>query len=133
MRHVVVPAGGGNRGTGPARLLGARGLLRGRAAAYRRASCPTRGRGVDEPTEGLTTVVGTRRVYPPEPGDPVAIGPYTVLCRLPRGGQGADVFVARNTDDTAAPLVVIKCLPADAGDLNRRRFARAVQNGARIN
>ena len=29
-------------------------------------------------TEGLITVVGTRRVYPPEAGDPVAIGPYTV-------------------------------------------------------
>ena len=84
-------------------------------------------------TEGLTTVVGTRRVYPPESGDPVAIGPYTVLCRLPRGGQGADVFVARNTDDTAAPLVVLKCLPADAGELNRRRFAREVENAARIN
>jgi serine/threonine protein kinase len=56
-----------------------------------------------------------------------------VLCRLPRGGQGADVFVARNTEDGAAPLVVIKCLPADAGDLNRRRFAREVENAARIN
>jgi serine/threonine protein kinase len=84
-------------------------------------------------TEALVTVVGPRRVYPPEPGDPITIGPYTVLCRLPRGGQGADVFVARNTEDAAAPLVVIKCLPADAGDLNRRRFAREVENAARIN
>ena len=83
--------------------------------------------------DGLTTVVGTRRVYPPEPGDPVAIGPYTVLCRLPRGGQGADVFVAKTTDDSTAPLVVVKCLPPDAGDLNRRRFAREVENAARIN
>ena len=68
-------------------------------------------------TSALVTVVGPRRVYPPEPGDPIAIGPYTVLCRLPRGGQGADVFVARPTDDAAGPLVVIKCLPADAGEL----------------
>jgi len=82
--------------------------------------------------EGLTTAVGTRRVHPLEAGDPVAIGPYTVLCRLPRGGQGADVFVAKKTDDAAAALVVVKCLPADAGELTRRRFAREVANAARI-
>jgi serine/threonine protein kinase len=82
-------------------------------------------------SEGLTTVVGTRRVHPLEPGDPVAIGPYTVLCRLPRGGQGADVFVGKS-DDEPAQLVVIKCLPADAGELTRRRFAREVENAARI-
>jgi len=81
--------------------------------------------------DGLATVVGTRRVYPLEPGDPVAIGPYTVLCRLPRGGQGADVFVAK-PDDNPAQLVVIKCLPVDAGELTRRRFAREVENAARI-
>src|SRR3954451_12209483 len=82
-------------------------------------------------SEGLTTVVGTRRVHPLESGDPVAIGPYTVLCRLPRGGQGADVFVAKSDEDPAQ-LVVIKCLPADAGELTRRRFAREVENAARI-
>jgi serine/threonine protein kinase len=82
------------------------------------------------PTEALTPLIGARRVHPVEPGDPVAIGPYTVLCRLPRGGQGADVFVARA--DGEAPLVVIKCLPADAGELTRRRFAREVENAARI-
>jgi eukaryotic-like serine/threonine-protein kinase len=84
-------------------------------------------------TGALTSVVGIRRVYPPEPGDPITIGPYTVLCRLPRGGQGADVFVAKNTDDPTAPLVVVKCLPPDAGELNRKRFAREVENAARIN
>src|SRR3954454_16259227 len=92
------------------------------------------GRGFDGmATHELTNVVGTLRVYPPEPGDPVAIGPYTVLCRLPRGGQGADVFVARNSAATAGPLVALQCLPADAGELNRRRFAREVDNAARIN
>jgi eukaryotic-like serine/threonine-protein kinase len=80
--------------------------------------------------EDLTTLVGARRVYPLEPADPVVIGPYTVLCRLPRGGQGADVFLARA--DETAPLVVITCLPADAGGLTRRRFAREVENAARI-
>ena len=104
--------------------------------AYRRPPAAGReGTGVvDEELpapEGLTTVVGTRRVYPLEPGDPVAIGPYTVLCRLPRGGQGADVFVAK-PDDDATQLVVVKCLPADAGELTRRRFAREVENAARI-
>jgi serine/threonine protein kinase len=82
------------------------------------------------PFEDLTNLVGTRRVYPPEHSDPAQIGPYTVLCRLPRGGQGADVFVAR-TDDPG-PLVVVKCLPATAGDLTRRRFVREVENAARI-
>src|SRR3954452_2899663 len=82
-------------------------------------------------SEGLTTVVGTRRVHPLESGDPVAIGPYTVVCRLPRGGQGADVFVAKS-DEEPAQLVVVKCLPADAGELTRRRFAREVENAARI-
>jgi serine/threonine protein kinase len=119
--------------------MGVRGLLHGRRPLLVGLGSD-RGHVVDEEipsAEGLTTVVGTRRVYPPEPGDPVTIGPYTVLCRLPRGGQGADVFVARatdarTTDDAAVPLVVIKCLPADAGDLNRRRFAREVENAARI-
>src|SRR3954452_230435 len=80
-------------------------------------------------SEGLTTVVGTRRGYPLEAGDPVAIGPYTVVCRLPRGGHGADVFVAKPAADPAQPPV-ITCLPADAGELTRRRFAREVENAA---
>src|SRR3954468_3128262 len=114
------------------------------ASAYRRASGAEEGArvvggdtapdgmGFDEmgddgtSTGALTSVVGTRRVYPPEPGDPITMGPHTVLCRLPRGGQGADVFVAKNVDDDGAQLVVIKCLPPDAGELNRRRFAREV-------
>ncbi|MGY1601620.1 serine/threonine-protein kinase [Geodermatophilus sp. SYSU D00815] len=81
------------------------------------------------PTEEVA-LIGTRRVYPLESGDPATIGPYTVLCRLPRGGQGADVFVARTDEDGA--LVVVKCLPASAGELTRRRFAREVENAARI-
>jgi serine/threonine protein kinase len=82
------------------------------------------------PFEELTNLVGTRRVHPLEHGDPARIGPYAVLCRLPRGGQGADVFVART--DALAPLVVVKCLPTAAGELTRRRFAREVENAARI-
>lgn len=81
------------------------------------------------PSEELTHVVGTRRVYPLEPGDPATIGAYRLLCRLPRGGQGADVYVGRA--DAGQP-VVIKCLPAAAGEMARRRFAREVENAARI-
>jgi eukaryotic-like serine/threonine-protein kinase len=82
------------------------------------------------PSGGRTEEFGHRRVHPLEPADPPVIGTYRLLCRLPRGGQGADVFVARS--DSAGPLVVIKCLPAAAGELVRRRFAREVENAARI-
>ena len=82
------------------------------------------------PTENLADGLGDRRVHPLEPGDPGEIGPYRLLCRLPRGGQGADVFVGRSGE--AGPLVVVKCLPAGAGELVRRRFAREVENAARI-
>ncbi|MCZ2804873.1 serine/threonine-protein kinase [Modestobacter sp. VKM Ac-2983] len=82
------------------------------------------------PTEGLTDELGQRRLHPLEAGDPPQIGPYRLLCRLPRGGQGADVFVGRH--DAADPLVVVKCLPDGAGELVRRRFAREVENAARI-
>ncbi|MCZ2849151.1 serine/threonine-protein kinase [Modestobacter sp. VKM Ac-2978] len=81
-------------------------------------------------TEGLADGFGHRRVHPLEAGDPPQIGPYRLLCRLPRGGQGADVFVGRS--DAADPMVVVKCLPAGAGELVRRRFAREVENAARI-
>ena len=86
---------------------------------------------VIQPLHGTTSVDELAAQLLACAGDPVAIGPYTVLCRLPRGGQGADVFVARSDDETAQ-LVVIKCLPADAGELTRRRFAREVENAARI-
>jgi serine/threonine protein kinase len=82
------------------------------------------------PSGGRTEEFGRRRVHPLEPADPPVIGTYRLLCRLPRGGQGADVFVARS--DPAGPLVVIKCLPAAAGEMVRRRFAREVENAARI-
>jgi len=82
------------------------------------------------PTENLADGLGDRRVHPLHPGDPAEIGPYRLICRLPRGGQGADVFVARS--GAAGPLVVVKCLPVGAGELVRRRFAREVENAARI-
>lgn len=82
------------------------------------------------PTEGLADGLGARRVHPLELSDPPQIGPYRLLCRLPRGGQGADVFVGRADPDD--PLVVVKRLPAGAGDLVRRQFAREVENAARI-
>src|SRR4051812_2072726 len=85
--------------------------------------------GAVTPFEGLTDVVCTRRVYPLEPADPRCIGPYTAVCRLPRGGQGADVFVGKSDEQGR---VVIKCLPAQAGEMSRRRFAREVENAARI-
>ena len=42
----------------------------------------------------VADLAGTRQISLLEPGDPDRIGPYHLLCRLPRGGQGADVFVA---------------------------------------
>ncbi len=86
--------------------------------------------------EGLDTagavadLAGTRQISLLDPGDPDRIGPYHLLCRLPRGGQGADVFVGSAGEDDA--LVVIKRLPEAAPDLARKRLAREVENATRV-
>jgi len=92
-----------------------------------------RPRTVDEaldPALAVADLAATRQVDLLEPGDPDRIGPYELLCRLPRGGQGADVFVG--SADPDAPLVVIKRLPEGAPELARRRLAREVENAARV-
>jgi serine/threonine protein kinase len=78
----------------------------------------------------VADLAGTRQISLLEPGDPDRIGPYGLLCRLPRGGQGADVFVGSAGEDDA--LVVIKQLPEAAPDLARKRLAREVENAARV-
>jgi serine/threonine protein kinase len=85
---------------------------------------------VDDPSGAVADLAGTRQVDLLEPGDPARIGPYDLLCRLPRGGQGADVFVGSTGPDT--PLVVIKRLPEGAPELARKRLAREVENAARV-
>ncbi|SNS80140.1 Serine/threonine protein kinase [Geodermatophilus pulveris] len=83
-----------------------------------------------EPAGAVADLAGTREIRLLEPGDPDRIGPYDLICRLPRGGQGADVFVGSAGEDGA--LVVIKRLPEAAPDLARRRLAREVENAARV-
>ncbi|MGY1632279.1 serine/threonine-protein kinase [Geodermatophilus sp. SYSU D01186] len=83
-----------------------------------------------DPTGAVADLAGTRQVHLLEPGDPDRIGPYTLMCRLPRGGQGADLFVGSTGDD--GPLVVIKRLPEAAPDLARKRLAREVENATRV-
>ena len=85
---------------------------------------------MDDPTGAVADLAGTRQVDLLEPGDPHRIGPYELLCRLPRGGQGADVFVG--STGPASPLVVIKRLPEGAPELARKRLAREVENAARV-
>ncbi|WP_158550767.1 serine/threonine-protein kinase [Geodermatophilus sp. TF02-6] len=82
------------------------------------------------PTGAVADLAATRQIDLLDPGDPDRIGPYDLLCRLPRGGQGADVFVGSAGPD--APLVVIKRLPEAAPELARRRLAREVENAARV-
>ncbi|WNV74095.1 serine/threonine-protein kinase [Geodermatophilus sp. DSM 44513] len=83
-----------------------------------------------DPAGAVADLAGTREIRLLEPGDPDRIGPYHLICRLPRGGQGADVFVGSAGEDGA--LVVIKRLPEAAPDLARRRLAREVENAARV-
>ncbi|WP_158579962.1 serine/threonine-protein kinase [Geodermatophilus marinus] len=80
-------------------------------------------------TIDLAGLAGTRHVDLLEDGDPRQIGPYRLLCRLPRGGQGADVLVGQAGSD---PLVVIKRLPEAAPELARRRLATEVANASRV-
>ncbi|NEK57002.1 serine/threonine protein kinase [Geodermatophilus sabuli] len=84
----------------------------------------------------VADLADTRQVDPLEPGDADRIGPYALLCRLPRGGQGADVFVGRRApegpDGGDGPLVVIKRLPEAAPELARRRLAKEVENASRV-
>ena len=62
-----------------------------REVLYGRVSVDREGRStVDEALNSSGTVAdlaGTRQIGLLEPGDPDRIGPYDLLCRLPRGGR----------------------------------------------
>src|SRR5206468_708348 len=62
---------------------------------------------MDVPTQELFPL---RRVEALRPGDPPGLGPYVLLCRLPSGGMGADVFIARGVPPQGQH-VVVKALP----------------------
>ena len=40
-----------------------------------------------DPAGAVADLAGTRQIGLLEPGDPDRIGPYDLLCRLPRGGR----------------------------------------------
>jgi serine/threonine protein kinase len=80
------------------------------------------------PPEELQSLFPHRAVLPLTADDPTAIGGHELICRLPPGGQSADVFVARSGDER----VVIKMLPAEAGPDALERFRAEVANAARI-
>ena len=83
-----------------------------------------------DPAVAVADLAGTRQIDLLEAGDPDRIGPYELRCRLPRGGQGADVFVG--SAEANGALVVIKRLPDGAPELARKRLAREVENAARV-
>jgi serine/threonine protein kinase len=83
-----------------------------------------------DPAVAVADLAETRQIDLLEPGDPDSIGPYELLCRLPRGGQGADVFVG--SAGPSSPMVVIKRLPEASPELARKRLAREVENATRV-
>jgi serine/threonine protein kinase len=113
---------------------GNRGLFTGsRSTVGSTCHRPEGPRTVDEaldPAVAVADLAETRQIDLLEPGDPDRIGPYELLCRLPRGGQGADVFVGSAGPNS--PLVVIKRLPEASPELARKRLAREVENAVRV-
>ena len=87
---------------------------------------------MDVPTQGLFPL---RRVEALRPGDPPGLGPYVLLCRLPSGGMGADVFIARGVPPQGEH-VVVKALPSGQPPEGRpqalARFATEARNAARV-
>ncbi len=85
----------------------------------------------------------TRRGTPLRPGDPLTLGPYTLLARLGAGGMGV-VFLARSTGGPtgggsaggplAGELVAVKMIHAElAGDDEfRRRFRSEVHRARQV-
>jgi serine/threonine protein kinase len=78
--------------------------------------------------EELDVLFPHRQVLPLTADDPEQVGDHVLVCRLPPGGQSADVFVARRGDDR----VVVKMGPADASGDATRRFTAEVANASRI-
>ena len=79
--------------------------------------------------EELDVLFPHRQVLPLTADDPEQVGDHVLICRLPPGGQSADVFVARRGDER----VVVKMGPADASGDATRRFTAEVANASRIN
>jgi serine/threonine protein kinase len=69
-----------------------------------------------------------RQVLPLTADDPDRVGDHELLCRLPPGGQSADVFVGRSGDDR----VVVKMQSAEASRDAIERFRAEVANASRI-
>lgn len=78
--------------------------------------------------EELDVLFPHRQVLPLTADDPEQVGEHVLVCRLPPGGQSADVFVARGGDDR----VVVKMGPAEASGDAPRRFTAEVANASRI-
>lgn len=71
---------------------------------------------------------GSRDLLPLLAADPEQLGPVRILCRLPPGGQGCDVFLGelRSCDGRRGPVMVVKRLPAECDRPTRRLFAREI-------
>jgi serine/threonine protein kinase len=84
----------------------------------------------DSTTQSVSSLFPRRTVLPLQPDDPVAVGPYSLVCRLPSGGMGADVFIAdRPTGDGH---VVVKALRSQAPDGVVARFSEEARNAASV-
>jgi serine/threonine protein kinase len=79
--------------------------------------------------EELDVLFPHRQVLPLTADDPEQVGDHVLVCRLPPGGQSADVFVARRGDERA----VVKMGPAEASGDATQRFTAEVANASRIN
>ncbi len=78
--------------------------------------------------EELDVLFPHRQVLPLTSDDPEQVGDHVLVCRLPPGGQSADVFVARRGDER----VVVKMGPAEASGDATQRFTAEVANASRI-
>jgi serine/threonine protein kinase len=78
--------------------------------------------------EELDVLFPHRQVLPLTADDPEQVGDHVLVCRLPPGGQSADVFVARRGDER----VVVKMGPAEASGDATQRFTAEVANASRI-
>jgi serine/threonine protein kinase len=81
-------------------------------------------------TRDVSSLFPRRNVRPLLAGDPKAIGRYALVGRLPSGGMGADVFIARGPPGEV--FVVVKALLPDQGPELVRRFTAEAENAARV-
>jgi serine/threonine protein kinase len=86
---------------------------------------------MDVPEQGVSTLFPLRRVEELRPTDPQVLGLYVLVCRLPSGGMGADVFIARGQPHQEEH-VVLKTLLADAYPRAVDRFTTEARNAALV-